>query len=156
MAHFPKGVGGGGGSWVNFCWACIIVYSGANIIIDPILVTFGQICNFHNPNSVTFYFYELTHGERFPFHFHLQYKHILVRLLTINKKNSLTPKIPKMCDPILVTLENVTSGTSPLASYKAVTPPPPTHGSFFIISTCFKYRSITYNTKIFFFPFAGC
>ena len=76
---------------------------------------------------------------------------ILVRLLTINKKNSLTPKIPKMCDPILVTLENVTSGTSPLASYKAVTPPPPTHGSFFIISTCFKYRSITYNTKIFFF-----
>ena len=76
---------------------------------------------------------------------------ILVRLLTINKKNSLTPKIPKMCDPILVTLENVTSGTSPLTSYKAVTPPPPTHGSFFIISTCFKYRSITYNTKIFFF-----
>ena len=76
---------------------------------------------------------------------------ILVRLLTINKKNSLTPKIAKMCDPILVTLENVTSGTSPLASYKAVTPPPPTHGSFFIISTCFKYRSITYNTKIFFF-----
>ena len=72
-------------------------------------------------------------------------------MLTINKKNSLTPKIPKMCDPILVTLENVTSGTSPLASYKAVTPPPPTHGSFFIISTCFKYRSITYNTKIFFF-----
>ena len=76
---------------------------------------------------------------------------ILVRLLTINKKNSLTPKIAKMCDPILVTLENVTSGTSPLAAYKAVTPPPPTHCSFFIISTCFKYRSITYNTKIFFF-----
>ena len=47
--------------------------------------------------------------------------------------------------------ENVTSGTSPLASYKAVTPPPlppPTQGSFFIISTCFIYRSITY--KIFF------
>ena len=73
---------------------------------------------------------------------------ILVRLLTINKKNSLTPKIPKMCDPILVTLENVTSGTSPLASYKAETPPPPTQGSLFIISKCFKYRSITY--KIFF------
>ena len=50
---------------------------------------------------------------------------ILVRLLTltINKKNSLTPKIAKMCDPILVTLENVTSGTSPLASYKAVASP---------------------------------
>ena len=84
MAHFPKGVGGGGGLALIFAGHVllaspspylIIVYSGANIIIDPILVTFGQICNFHNPNSVTFYFYELTHGERFPFHFHLQYKH---------------------------------------------------------------------------------
>ena len=49
------------------------------------------------------------------------------------------PKNPKMCDPILVTplkiqphssqssRENATpsSGTSPLASYKEVTPPPP-------------------------------
>ena len=49
------------------------------------------------------------------------------------------PKNPKMCDPILVTLlkmqpyssqssrENATpsSGTSPLASYKEVPPPPP-------------------------------
>ena len=32
----------------------IIVYSAP--IIDPILVTFGQICNFRNPNFVTFYF----------------------------------------------------------------------------------------------------
>ena len=54
-------------------------------------------------------------------------------------KNCLTPKNPKMCDPILVTLlkmwprysqsrrENATpsSGTTPLASYKAVPPPPP-------------------------------
>ena len=39
----------------------IIVYSVANIIVDPILVTFGQICNFRDPNLVTFYFYELTH-----------------------------------------------------------------------------------------------
>ena len=51
----------------------------------------------------------------------------LVHLLTVNVKNCLTPKEPKMCDPILVTLlkmqpqysqsshENVTpsSGTSP-------------------------------------------
>ena len=29
---------------------------------------------------------------------------ILVRLLTVNMKNCLTPKNPKMCDPILVTL----------------------------------------------------
>ena len=58
---------------------------------------------------------------------------ILVRLLTVNMKNCLD-----MCDPILVTLlkmrphfrqssrENATpsSGTSPLASYKHVPPPP--------------------------------
>ena len=29
---------------------------------------------------------------------------ILVRLLTVNVKNFFTPKNPKMCDPILVTL----------------------------------------------------
>ena len=63
---------------------------------------------------------------------------ILVRLLTVNIKNCLTPKNPKMCDPILVTLlkrrphysqpspQNATpsSGTFPLASYKEVPPPP--------------------------------
>ena len=62
---------------------------------------------------------------------------ILVRLLTVNMKNFLTPKNPKMCDPTLVTVwkmqrhysqssrENATpsSGTSPFASYKEVTPP---------------------------------
>ena len=37
----------------------IIVYSVANY--RPNLFTFGQICNFHNPNLVTFYFYELNH-----------------------------------------------------------------------------------------------
>ena len=30
-------------------------------IIDPILVTFGQIFSFRAPNLVTFCFYELTH-----------------------------------------------------------------------------------------------
>ena len=70
--------------------------------------------------------------------FHLQYKqyNILVRLLTVNVKNCLTPQNSEMCDPILVTLlkmqprysqstrENATpsSGTSPLASYKEVPP----------------------------------
>ena len=63
---------------------------------------------------------------------------ILVRLLTVNMKNFLTPqKNLKMCDPILVTLlkmrphysqsshENATpsSGTSPLASYEEVSTP---------------------------------
>ena len=61
---------------------------------------------------------------------------ILVRLLTVNMKNCLTPKNPKISDSILVTLlkmrpnfsqssrENATpsSVTSPLASYKEVPP----------------------------------
>ena len=71
---------------------------------------------------------------------------ILVRLLTVNMKNCLTPKNPKMCDPILVTLlkmrphysqyksssENVTpsSGTSLLASHKEVPPSPPRQHAF--------------------------
>ena len=63
----------------------------------------------------------------------------MVRLLTVNIKNCLTQKNPKMCDPILVTIENAThysqsrrenatpsSSTSPLASYKEVFPPPGT------------------------------
>ena len=76
---------------------------------------------------------------------------ILVRLLTVNMKNCLTPKNPKMCDPILVTLlkmrphysqssrENATpsSGTSPLASYKEVPPPPPpVNSAAFCIRIC--------------------
>ena len=62
---------------------------------------------------------------------------ILVRLLTVNMKNCLTPENPKMCDPILVTLlkmrpnfsqssrENAAPSrvTSSLASYKEVPPP---------------------------------
>ena len=68
----------------------------------------------------------------------------LVRLLTVNVKNCLTPPKKEMCDPILVTLlkmrphysqssrENATpsSGTSPLASYKEVPLPGSTQGKF--------------------------
>ena len=69
---------------------------------------------------------------------HLQYKiNILVCLLTVMNEQLSYPKNPKMCDPTLVTLlkmqpnysqsscENATpsSGTSPLASYKEVSPP---------------------------------
>ena len=32
----------------------IMVYSVANNIIDPILVTFEQLCNFRDPNLVPF------------------------------------------------------------------------------------------------------
>ena len=86
----------------------IIVYSVASY--RPILVTFVRICNFCDPNLVTFYFYELTH-----FSFRLNEEHftvssavtnILVLLLTVNMKNCLTPQNPKMCGPILVTRPN--------------------------------------------------
>ena len=104
----------------------------------PHLSHFWQKCNFPDPNLVTFYFYELTHflnwmKNRLLFTYSTT---ILVRLLTVNMKNCLTSKNPKMCDPILVTLlkmrphysqssrENATpsSGTSQLASYKEVLP----------------------------------
>ena len=62
------GGGGGGGTWVNFCWVCAAGLSEplahyslfCGQLKTPILVTFGQICNFQDPNLVTFYFYELT------------------------------------------------------------------------------------------------
>ena len=98
------------------------------------------MCNFRDPNLVAFYFYELTHfldwmKNTLLFRYSTN---ILVRLLTVNMKNCLTPKNPKMCDTILVTLlkmrplnsqfsrEKATpsSGTSPLASYKEVPAPP--------------------------------
>ena len=79
---------------------------------------------------------------------------ILVLLLTVNKKECLTPKNPKICHPILVTLLKMlphysqlkreiatpSSGSSPLASYKEVHPPDYTQyytttNSF---SKCFK------------------
>ena len=53
-----------GDTWVNFWWVCTagllesLPYYTKSIlwpIIDPILVTFGQICNFGDPNLVTFY-----------------------------------------------------------------------------------------------------
>ena len=46
--------------------------------MDPTSVTFGQICNFRDPNLVTCYYYELNPFFRLNeehFTFHLQYKH---------------------------------------------------------------------------------
>ena len=62
----------------------IIVSSVANY--RPILVTFRQICNFRDPNLVTYYFYELTHfldwiKNTLLFIYSTK---ILVRLLTVN------------------------------------------------------------------------
>ena len=70
--------------------------------------------------------------------FHVRYEHSGTFADRKYMNNCLTPKNPKMCYPILVTLlkrrpnysqssrEEATpsSGTSPLASYKEVPPPP--------------------------------
>ena len=105
-------------------------------IIDPILVTLGKICNFCDPNLVTFFLciYLISNEEHSTFH--QQYKHS--GTFANHKYKELSyPQNQKMCDPILVTRlkmrphysqssrENVTpsSGTSPLASYKEVTSP---------------------------------
>ena len=61
-AGYP-GVGGGWVTWVNFCWVCAACLSEPIPhyslflwpIVDPILVTFGKICNLRDPNLVTFY-----------------------------------------------------------------------------------------------------
>ena len=57
------GVGGGGGTWVNFRWVCAAslleplphysLFCGH--IIDPILVTLRGKINFRNPNLITFF-----------------------------------------------------------------------------------------------------
>ena len=56
----------------------------------PILVTFGQICNFRDPTLVTFYLciYLTLNEENFSFHIKFN---IPVRLLTVNMKNCLKP-----------------------------------------------------------------
>ena len=93
-----------GGSWVNFWSVCAAglskllrhygLFSGQLSIIDPILVTFRQVCNFRDPNLVTFYFYELNHFlDRMKTTLLFIYStSILVRLVTVNKQNCLTPK----------------------------------------------------------------
>ena len=84
------------------------------------------MCNFRDPNLVTFYLciYLILNEEHLTFH--LQYKHSGTFSNRKCKEPSY-PKNPKMCDPILVTLlkirphysqssrENATlsSGTSP-------------------------------------------
>ena len=93
---------------------------------------------FRDLNLFTLYLciYLILNEEQF--NFHLQYKHS--GTFANRKYEELSySKNQKMCDPILVTLlkmrphygqsghENAipSSDTSPLASYKDVTPPPP-------------------------------
>ena len=138
--------GGGGGAVIGLIFALGMhrwplrapasLWSILWSIIDPISVTFGQVCNFRDPNLVTFYFYELTHflDRMKNTLLFICSTNILVSLLTVKMKNWLSPKNPKMCDPILVTLskmlprcsqsshENATpsSFTSPLSSCEDV------------------------------------
>ena len=62
------------------------------------------MCNFRDPNLVAFYFYEFTNFLDWMKNtlLFIWSTNILVRLLTINVENSLTPKNPKRCDPIIV------------------------------------------------------
>ena len=91
-------------------------------IIDSILVTFGQICNFRDPNPshflliIIYLINPLNRSSKIELtHFLINWMkntllftystNILVRLLTVNMNNfSSYPKNPKMCDPIVVTL----------------------------------------------------
>ena len=107
----PHG-GGRGGTWVNFCWVCAAglsepLTSYKSIlwpIIHPTLVTFGQICNFRDCNSVTFSCFELTHSLDWMKNtlLFICSTNMLVRLPTVNLKNCLTQKNSKMCYPIIV------------------------------------------------------
>ena len=108
------------------------------LIIDPILVTFGQIRNFRDPTLVTFCLciYPILQLNEEHSTFHLQYKHC--GTFANRKYEELSYlKNQKMCDPIVVTLlkmrphysqssrENRTSssGTSPYFLVRNYPPP---------------------------------
>ena len=110
-------------------------------VIDPILVTFAQRCNFGDPSLVSFYLciYLILNEEHFTFHIQFKHSGSWSGTLANRKSEELSyPKNHKKCDPILTLLkmrlnysqssrENATpsSGTSPLASSEEVPPPPP-------------------------------
>ena len=72
-----------GGTWVNFCRVCAAGLSEplpdyslfCGQLVDPIFVTLGKICNFCDPNLVTFFLciYLISNEEHSTFH--QQYKH---------------------------------------------------------------------------------
>ena len=95
------------------------------------------IHNFGIPNLVTFYLCMYLTLNKEHFNFHLQYK--TSGTFANRQYEELSyPQNQKMCDPILVTLLKMwrhdiqssrgnatpSSGTSPIASYKEVPPPP--------------------------------
>ena len=81
----------------------LIIVNFVTNYIDSILITFGKLCNFRDPIVVTFYFYELTHFlncMKNTLLFTYSTNILVVRLLTVNKKNCLTPKNPKCATPL--------------------------------------------------------
>ena len=65
QARVPGRGGGGGGGVLGLIFAGYVPLASLRTpapsilwpTIDPISVTFGQICNFRYPNLATFYFY---------------------------------------------------------------------------------------------------
>ena len=121
--------------------------------INTILVTFGQIRNFRDPSLVTSYFYELTHFLDWMKNtlLFICSTNILVRLLTVNMKNCLTPKNPKMCDPIIVN-PAVKTRPHPQAHLhrplvRKYPPSPPRESSYL---SCFKVLKLDYVQSRFF------
>ena len=98
--------GGGGGTWVNFCWLCaagisesllypIIVYSVANY--RPQHSHFWANRSYSRSQLCHFLFLWIDSFSRLneePALLFICAKNILVRLLTVNMKNCLTPKNP--------------------------------------------------------------
>ena len=79
FVSWGAGVGGGGGLGLMFAGYAPLASQGPYLVIVYSVANNRQICNFRDPNLVTFYFYELTHffrlnEEHFAFH-DLQYKH---------------------------------------------------------------------------------
>ena len=126
---------GGGGTWVSFCWVSVYVPLASKStspiivilwpIIDPILVTFGQKCNFRYLNLVTFYLYIHLISNEEQFTFHLHYKHSGTFANRKYEELSYPPKLENVRLHSTDSIDNATpnNGTSPLASYKEVLPP---------------------------------